>query len=365
MEPHASEPERILIIRPSALGDVCRSVPVLAALRARWPHATIDWLVQDAFVGAIAAHPALSEVVPFPRRELSPLARPDRLLAALKWGNGLRRRRYDLVIDCQGLMRSGVMTLATGSPVRIGAEDARELSHLAYTRRVPATQDMHAVDRMLALAQAAVDTFGTAEPIAAPDMRLYTTAESRATAERSLSSAGGAPVVVLAPTSRWPAKQWPDDRFAQLALALLDQTDATLAIVGGRGEQPQCERTRALSYHNPRVIDLVGQTSIGELMAVVQRSVLVVANDSAVLHMAVGFDRPLVALFGPTLTGLVGPYKRDPDVLQHERPTHASAHKHAANASMMRAIAADEVIEASLARLEETGLSRSSARSRA
>lgn len=365
MEPHASEPERILIIRPSALGDVCRSVPVLAALRARWPHATIAWLVQDAFADAVAAHPALSEIVPFPRRELSPLARPDKLLAALKWGNQLRCRRYDLAIDCQGLMRSGMMTLATRAPVRIGAEDARELAHLAYTRRVPARQGMHAVDRMLALAQAAVDTFGAAEPIAAPDMRLYTTAEARAKAERALASAGGAPIVVLAPTSRWPAKQWPDDRFAELALALLDQTDATLAIVGGPSEQPQCERTRALSFHDSRVIDLVGQTSIGELMAIVQRSALVVANDSAVLHMAVGFDRPLVALFGPTLTGLVGPYKRDADVLQHETPTHASAHKHAANASMMRAITAEEAIKAALVRLNEPRFSRSSAQNRA
>lgn len=363
MEPQASEPQRILIIRPSALGDVCRSVPVLAALRARWPHARIDWLVQDAFADAVAAHPALSEIVPFPRRELSPLARPDKLLAAVKWGNRLRHRRYDLVIDCQGLMRSGLMTLATMATIRLGAADARELAPLAYTRRVPATHNMHAVDRMLALAQAAVDTFGATESIAAPDMRLYTTAEARAKAERSLTIAGGAPIIVLAPTSRWPAKQWPDDRFSRLALALLNETDATLAIVGGPGEQAQCERTRALSYHNPRVIDLVGQTGIGELMAIVQRSALVVANDSAVLHMAVGFDRPLVALFGPTLTSLVGPYQRAGDVLQHESPAHASAHKNAANASMMRAIAADEAIEAALDRLKVPGLSRSSARS--
>ncbi|MFI4882064.1 MAG: glycosyltransferase family 9 protein [Phycisphaerales bacterium JB064] len=355
-----TQPERILIIRPSALGDVCRSVPVLAALRARWPQATIDWLVQDAFADAIAAHPALSSVVSFPRRDLSPLARPDKLLAGLKWGAGLRRRRYDLVIDCQGLMRSGVMTLATGAPIRLGAADARELAPLAYTRRVPASADMHAVDRMMALAQAAIDTFGAAEPIAAPDMRLYTTPEARAKAALALSPAKGAQVVVLAPTSRWPAKQWPDERFALLASAILENTDAALAVVGGPGEERQCERTRALAYDNPRVIDLVGHTGIGELMAIVQQSTLVVANDSAVLHMAVGFDRPLVALFGPTLTNLVGPYKRDADVLQHERPDHPSAHKNAANARMMRAIAAEEAISAVLERL-----SRCAARSRA
>lgn len=349
-EPPA-EPQRILIIRPSALGDACRSVPVLAALRARWPGATIDWLVQDAFIPAIAAHPALSHAVAFPRNDLSPLARPDKLAACLRWASGIRRRRYDLAIDCQGLLRSGLMTLATGAPIRLGAADARELAHLAYTRRVPARADMHAVDRMMALAQAAIDTFGAAEPIDAPDMRLYTTAQARAKAQQSLAFAAGAPVVVLAPTSRWPAKRWPDERFEALARALLDRTDAAIAIVGGPGEQAQCPRTRALAQQTPRVADLVGRSTIEHLMAVVQASALTVANDSAVLHMAVGFDRPLVALFGPTLTHLVGPYQRDDDAIQHERPTHPSAHKNPANVRMMHAIGADEVIEASLARL--------------
>ncbi|MEQ9095287.1 MAG: glycosyltransferase family 9 protein [Phycisphaerales bacterium] len=353
MEPPDSQPRRILIIRPSALGDVCRSVPVLAALRARWPHATIDWLVQDAFAEAIVAHPALSEAVAFPRRDLSPLARPDKFIAALRWGNGLRRRRYDLVVDCQGLMRSGLMTMATAAPVRVGAADARELAHLAYTRRVPTPPGQHAVDKMLALAQAAIDSYGAAEPIDAPDMRLYTTAAARTAAAAMVGEPADGRLVVLAPTSRWPAKQWPDERFAQLADALLDQSNASIVIVGGRGERNQCPRTCELADRHPRVRDLVGRTGIGELMAIVQRSSLVVANDSAVLHMAVGFERPLVALFGPTLTGLVGPYRREADVLQHERPDHASAHKNAANAGMMRAIAADEVIEAAMTRLRQ------------
>lgn len=353
-----AEPQSILIIRPSALGDACRSVPVLAALRARWPGATIDWLIQDAFTPAIAAHPALSQAVAFPRNDLSPLARPDKLLSAFRWGQALRRRRYDLAIDCQGLLRSGLMTLATGARVRLGAADARELAHLAYTRRVPARADMHAVDRMMALAQAAIDTFGAAEPIAAPDMRLYTSPQGRAKAVQSLAFAQGAPVVVLAPTSRWPAKRWPDDRFAALARAILQQTDAAIAIVGGPGEEDQCPQTRALADGSNRVADLVARTTIEQLMAIVQASALTVANDSAVLHMAVGFDRPLVALFGPTLTHLVGPYKREADAIQHERPTHPSAHKNASNVRMMHAIEADEVIQASLSRL-----SRSAARS--
>ena len=161
---------------------------------------------------------------------------------------------------------------------------------------------------------------------------------------------------MLAPTSCWPAKQWPDDRFAALARAILDRTDASIAIVGGPGEHKQCTTTCAVGVESDRVIDLVGRTGIGELMALVERSSLVVANDSAVLHMAVGFERPLVALFGPTLTGLVGPYQRDDDVLQHERPTHPSAHKRAANASMMASITVEEVIQAALARFSPSAV---------
>ena len=252
------------------------------------------------------------------------------------------------------------MTLATGARVRLGAADARELAPLAYTRRVRAGADMHAVDRMMALAQAAIDGFGSAEPIAAPDMRLYTSAASQARAAHALADLEDGPLVVLAPTSRWPAKQWPDERFAALAEAILEETDASIAVVGGPGEQRQCDLTRGLGERSDRVIDLVGRTAVGELMAVVERAGLVVANDSAVLHMAVGFDRPLVAFFGPTLTGLVGPFKRDEDVLQRESPNHASAHKHDANVRMMHAIQTDDAIAMVLARL-----SRSAARSRA
>jgi len=348
-----ADPRRVLIVRPSALGDVCRTVPVLASLRRRWPGARIDWLVQDAFADAIAAHPDLDEAVPFPRRALSPLARPDRLARALIWAGGLAERGYDLVLDCQGLLRSGLMTLATGAPVRVGESAARELASLCYTRTARVGPGVHTVDRMLAIARAA-----GAPPVA--DTRLHPPPEAIAGLGRLVAIDQGVPLVVIAPTSRWQAKRWPDDRFAALALSLLERTPAAIAIVGGPGERGQCPGTLALAAQSPRVHDLVGRTRVGELLALVQRAGLVVANDSAILHMAVGLGRPLVALFGPTLTHLVGPYGREADVIQHQRPDHPAAHKVADNARMMRAITVEEVLCAALERLSRCG-----ARSRA
>src|SRR5688572_7002593 len=105
----AHDPARILIIRPSALGDVCRSVPVLASLRRAFPKSAIDWVVQDDFAAAISAHPALDETIRFPRARLANWWRnPRTAFEAVQWLMELKRRNYELVLDCQGLGRSGL-----------------------------------------------------------------------------------------------------------------------------------------------------------------------------------------------------------------------------------------------------------------
>lgn len=157
----------------------------------------------------------------------------------------------------------------------------------------------------------------------------------------------------LAPTSRWPAKQWPADRFAELARRLLARGTPRVVIVGGPGEEEQIEPLLQLAKADPRVTSLVGQTSIARLMAVIARSRLVVANDSAAAHIAVGFDRPLIALYGPTDVGLVGPYRRDADVIQHVGPGDSLRHKDAANAKLMERISVEDVVAASAERLAE------------
>ena len=341
-----AEPERILLIRPSALGDVCRTVPVLVSLRARFPGARIDWLVRDAYAPAVAAHPDITGVVSFPRAALTGWWKggaPTRHLLAFL--HALREPRYDMVIDCQGLFRSGVFAAATGSRRRLGWAGAPEAAPLFYTRdhRVRAPRGVHTVEHMLALAAAA-----GAAPIR--DLRLYPSAHDRAALDPRLRDARFA---LLAPTSRWPGKRWPAERFAVLANRLLSEgAVAAVAVVGGPGEREQCGPLTALADRDPRVIDLIGRTSVGGLLAAVERSALVVANDSAALHMAVGLARPLVALFGPTRVDLVGPYGREADVIQHAGPADPLDHKHeAAGRALMERISVDEVFAAALQRL--------------
>lgn len=341
---HVDDPAKILLIRPSALGDVCRSVPVLTSLKRAWPDAEVDWLVQDDFTDAIRAHPDLRRAVPFPRRQLSRALRRLDLDSPQAWLDTLRQEQYDLVIDAQGLFRSGFISWASGARRRVGHRAARELAWLFYTRRERGSEHLHTVDRMLGL----IETLGI-EP--ARDMRLFAPPEDRRAVVNDPTLAGRC--VVLAPTSRWPGKQWPAERFDALAEQLLaaDAADRVL-VVGGPGERDQCAPLLARAELDDRVVDLVGSTSIGRLMAIIERAALVVANDSAALHMAVGFDRPLVALFGPTHTQLVGPYRRDADVLQHLTPGDHTDHKdEPSGRALMQRIALDEVVDAALARL--------------
>lgn len=336
-----ANPDRILLIRPSALGDVCRSVPVLASLRARFPSARIDWLVQDSFADAIRAHPALSGVVPFDRRALGQSASRLNLGPTLRFFRSLREARYDLVIDAQGLLRSSIFARATGAPRRVGFADAREMGWLLLTERHHVGQ-AHTVDRMLGL----IESAGIP---AVRDMRLYVPVPTLD--ELSSELRRTSPYVVLAPTSRWPGKQWPAERFAVVASDLASR-GVNCVVVGAASERDQIAPVLELARRNPRVLDRVGGTSIAQLMAWISRASLVIANDSAALHMAVGFDRPIVALFGPTDVAKVGPYLRESSVIQRLVPGDSMNHKDAdTGGQIMARISTTQVLDLARERL--------------
>jgi lipopolysaccharide heptosyltransferase I len=335
------DPRRILIIRPSALGDVCRTVPVLASLRRAWPEATIDWIVQDDFAPAVAAHPALHELIAFPRRRWARWwRRPRAARELLGWLASLRRRRYDLVLDCQGLSRSGIMTWCTRAPRRIGHRDARELAWLGYNTRVRHEPARHAVERMLDLVRAA-----GAEPI--PDMRLYVPATDLQWWEtRRAELIGSSPYAVLAPTSRWSSKRWPAASWIDLVQPLAERGCARCVLIGAPGEHAQIPDFPAPA--SPRIVDLAGETTIGQTMAIIKGAAVLIANDSAPLHMAAGLERPCIGLFGPTDPALVGPYAERAVALRRVEPAEGEA-THYRDAGLgdelMRRIRPGEVIE--------------------
>ena len=329
---HDLNPKRILLIRPSALGDVCRSVPVVTSLHKRWPEATIDWLVQKGFEDAISAHPNVDDTILFDREQMRSWYTPKGFFAILSFLRVLKAKKYDLVIDAQGLGRSGLFTWATRAQSRIGAKNAREFAWLGYNERVD-IQSTHTVDCMLELAQ-----FAGAEIL--PDMQLYVQQkDAEWWDEYRVDQLLHEKYMVLAPTSRWKSKQWPIEYFAKIA-EVAKEKGIGVVVVGAPAEASQVE---TVTMHEG-VLNLLPELTIGRLMAVVSRAAIVVANDSAALHMAVGFNRPIVALYGPTNPATVGPYLQESSVISAS-VSYDEVHYRSSSIgdSIMRTIEVDQV----------------------
>jgi len=341
-------PRRILIVRPSAFGDVCRTVPLLWSLRKTFPKAVIDWVVEDRWAAAISELPVLDGVVQFPKRELRSWWRhPPTTLKTLQWFWRLRRGRYDLVIDAQGLARSALMSWMTRAKVRIAQRSGREFSWLAANRLVKPTRGAHVVDAMLQLVASA-----GAIPIA--DMRLVAPASGiewwrNESARREIVG----PYIVLAMTNGWQGKRWLDVRWVEVMRSIADDLSKCgiqdVVWIGAPGEEPQVvdALTDISAITGMRSHNIVGCSTVAGTMAVIANSSLLLALDSAPVHVAVGFGVPFVALYGATQPSTDGPYQgqawcahggRGEEIGRHD---YRDARK---GGAMMERITTDEVV---------------------
>lgn len=314
MSIHTKQFERILLIKPSALGDVVHTLPVLVKLRARYPGARIDWLVTPENAELICRHPALTNVVPFPRRELARFGRNWSATAGLiQLLYEVWKTRYDLVIDLHGQARSALFTLATRCKTRIGFETAREGAWAAYSHRIPVPcREVHAVDRYLSLG--AMLGFDDRPP----DFSIHLAAEVSANVDRLLTPHGllARPLAVLVPGTVWETKHWHAQGFAQVAQHLL-ASGAAVVLAGAPSDHERCRAVAALC---PQACNLCGQTKLGDLVELLRRAISCVTNDSGSMHLAVALGKPVVSVFGPTNPVRTGPYARPQAVVRADVP---------------------------------------------
>lgn len=300
---------RILVVRPSALGDVFRTAPALASLRGRMPDAHIDCVVPEGFEDALRYHPAVDEVIGFARRDFRQIWRSPRLYRKFRvWARAIRAREYDWVFDLQGLARSGLITWMTASSRRVGFANARELAWLGYNRRHHVDASLHHVERLLQLL--AYEGFPPRG-----DARLYVGHKDKQWRDKLFRTQGWPEqhFACLAPTSEWLSKSWPLDRFIEIGRRLIDTGHAGGRIVIAHAPY-QRDYVRPMLNALPPDSVIAPTTTVGQMMALVDRAALVVCNDSAIAHAAAGFERPAVCIFGPTDPALVGPYRR-PDAV--------------------------------------------------
>ncbi|MFZ5797314.1 MAG: glycosyltransferase family 9 protein [Desulfobulbaceae bacterium] len=343
--------KKILIVKPSSLGDIVHTLPVAHALKRCAPGCRIGWIVQKAFVSLLEQDPAVDQVYPIaisstsePQAGRMAYARAFRETVATLRDLRMRFRRspYDLVLDLHASLRSGLLALTNPGGTRIGFADAREMNPLFQHQRIavpPACT--HAQEKNLLFNR----HFGC--PDRPEDFYLCTGEQAEEDARLFLARRGmaeGEPLVYLHAAARWQTKFWRQERWAALADRLHAQ--GLRVVFGGSGQDRAYLVPIVEKMARPAVL-AAGELGLAASAALLKRSALYIGLDSGPMHMAALAGVPVVALFGPTHPERVGPYQVAHRIVRAADLACLGCRKRAcAHLSCMEGIAVDMVVAA-------------------
>jgi heptosyltransferase I len=303
----------VALVKLSSIGDVVHALPVAASLRAALPQARITWIVERREAAVLRGNAALIEIVPVDtrgwRRARSPLGIAETTGALVALGRHLRASRFDVAIDLQGLVKSGLITAATRAPLRIGfaASDCRESLNTLFTNRrvTPPPSAQHVVDRYLSLL-APLGVRAAAVEFSLPGSDAAEERVNELLARLGITSRDR--LVVLNPGAGRPDKRWPGVHFRGLARRLVE--DAKVRVLVTWGPHELAEARAIVGDETGGRAAVAPPTSLEDLLAVLRRASVLVAGDTGPLHMAAALGTPCVGLYGPTSAARNGPYGR-------------------------------------------------------
>lgn len=328
---------KILIVQPSRIGDVVFSLPALLAIRKKYPHAWIGWFVDERCAPLIEGNPAIDEVIVFDRAKLS----PGYLINIRSY---LHKKNIDVSIDLHGLSKSAFMVLLSGARFKIGSSSTngmREFSWLFSKEIKPDKEQSHCVERHLAAAKylgaenPAVEYTMTADEDAAKNVELILS---------NIAGYGKKPLVVIHPGGGWISRRWFTDRFASLIDRLSD-TGASVVIVGGRegGAAEKGLNEEIVSMSRSKVTDLTDKLSLKELIALLKKASVFVANEAGPMHIATALNVPSIALLGPTDPSRTGPFGGKTSIIRHKVDCQPCRERNCKTKKCMDLITVDEV----------------------
>lgn len=301
---------KILILKPSSLGDVIHALPVLRLIKQHHPGSEVYWWIEKNLAPLLADDPDLTGVIPFQRKRWTSPWRWDELARSI---SAIRRHQFDWVIDLQSLLRSGAVAWLANGGFTIGLDDPREGARgfydIAVRRRTPET---HAVDWYL----------DVLPHLGVPVHQHFTWLPERAVVAQQIRQRwpdDGSPWIALQPGARWLNKRWPVTHFSALIAELSRaHPNARFAILGGSDDRQLGD---AIAHTLPEsCVNLAGRTSLHEMIEWLRRCDLLVTNDTGPMHIAAALGCPVLALFGPTDPRRTGPYGQIARAMSHPLP---------------------------------------------
>jgi len=303
--------KNILIIKPSALGDIILALPALSALRRNYPDAKISWLIRAEYAPLIENHPDLDQVILFDRKFLGKAwYNPKAFAAIISLIKQLQENSFDVIFDFQGLLRTACFSWLSGCKNRFGMANAREFSRIFYTHKIKQDEDcIHLVDYYLKI----IKTSGVSDinvQFVLPHNSDVEVAVKKIIESNNVDSNE---YVVFVPCSAHTDKCWPLERFAALADKITNDFKLQVVATGAAGESDIIEKLKLLS--NVQITNLAGKLNLKELTALLRAARLVVSNDTGPGHIAAALGTPLVMMFGWSNPVRIAPYGRAESLL--------------------------------------------------
>ena len=321
-------PQNILIIKPSALGDVATALPVLTTIRANFPKARISWLVRTEFAPLLEMALELDEIILFDRKRLGKWWCNPMVFGELaSFLRKLYKSKFDLVIDLQGLFRTGFFSWVTGSKKRFGMKSSRELASIFYTNKVGiAREAIHVVDQFLRIASKA----GCKKKVTTANLVVSDEIEEQVSTLLKQNNVD-ADYAVFIPTAAHDFKCWPIGNFAETASSLAAKFSLKVLATGTATDKVYLDQ---LITADGSVVNLAGQTNIKQLVALIKGAKFLLTNDTGPGQIASVLGVPMVMVVGNTNPLRIGPYGRpecisaiDPDArcesIQDPNPDYA------------------------------------------
>ena len=300
---------KILIVKMSSLGDVIHTLPVLPPLRKKFPNANIAWLIEEEIAELIIDHPLIERVLILPKKRwLRGLANcwkwPQIFQELFEFIEELRSIEYDLVIDFQGLFKSGIFTGICRGKQKVGFFPAKEKSHIFLNKRVPFPRSsLHALERYIYL----IESLGCSRPeieFLIPIRQSHRNKVLEFFREKKIGPDDT--IVLLHPGTRWKTKLWEEEKWAALGDFLLQKRGIRVIFTGSYSDAPLVKRI--INRMKFTGIDAAGKWGLKELAFLQALADVIVIPDSGPMHLAAAMGTPVVALFGPTDPALTGPF---------------------------------------------------------
>ena len=288
---------RILVVKPSSLGDIIHVFPALVNLTKIFPDAEIDFLVNTQFAGLLDYSPVkIRKKVIFERKKLGTLR--GFIPESIKLIKNLRREKYDLVIDFQGLFRSAIFSYFAKARFGVcGYENAREKSATVFYRYKESCSSIHAVERNAELLNR---LFSVQYPVSECDIP--------AVASRAILPEGTPECyTIVLPGARWESKRFPISFFAQIILPLLE-AGQKIVLAGSLDEEALCQKIIEACKNHQDIFCCAGKTDMSQLFELIRYSDAVVCNDSGPLHIASIMNKRIFCFFGSTVPDKTGPW---------------------------------------------------------